>query len=205
MFSFLDLIIAFIISLCFIGLFKVQKKFSPTNYFASSQLIVGSSISWRMVLLRFILVFIFGLLSYLIVRNETIILLGVLLGSFLIIWPTILSPFESYASIVKKLDVIIIYLSNFLFVITSVIIVYVSVRLFPIVSDYIATNKVDITWDIFLFLIFSITGFPGKEMLDRILENRITKNENDYYSYKDYGEEGITYGETEVSATREED
>lgn len=205
MFSYLNLITAFIISLCFVGLFKFQKKISPTNYFASSQLIVGSSVSWRMILLRYILVFFFGLLSYLVVRNEPTILLGVLLGSFLIIWPTLLSPSDSYINIIKKSDILIIYLSNFLFVITSVITVYVAVRLFPVISDYLSNNRADIVWDVVFWFVMSIIGYPGKEKLDRLLEKRLEKNESDYYSYDDSGEEGIDiYVESETSATREE-
>lgn len=206
MVSYFDLLIIFLIAVCFVALFKLQKKFTPTKYFANSQLIVGESVSWRMILIRFLLVFLFGMLSNTIIKEEVVILLGVILGSFLIIWPTILSPSESYMYTVKKSDIFFIYLSNFLFVITSVSIVFIAIKLFPMISGYVTDNKADLLWDISIWFIIAIFGFPGKEKVDRLLEKRL-RNNVDYYYLDDDSEKNKEIDQnvkSEISATREE-
>lgn len=176
MFSYFDLLIIFIVSILFVLVFRIQRNMFPTNYFANSDLVLNSFVTYRMLSIRYIIIFFFGLASYFLVNNTSTVVVGTFLGSFLIIWPTLLSPFKAYVGIVKKNDIIFIYLQHLVFVTTSVIVIYFATILLPLLQNHIYENRVGIFLEVLKFLIFSSLGLSSEKILGNILDKRIGNN-----------------------------
>lgn len=188
MFSYSDLLIILIISLCFVFLFKLQKKVLYPKYFTNSELVTGSNVTYKMLLARFIITFLFGLLTYTIVKNQSVILIGTFLGSFLIVWPVFLNPVQTYSFpysdiLIQKKDEKIIFIIHFLFIITSVLTVYTATILTPEIINYTWNNRIELLLN-FLFSLFLITFFTSAESYSsKLLDKKIRRsNETEDYS-----------------------
>jgi hypothetical protein len=196
MFSIIDLIISLILAILFVLMFKFKKRVMPYSYFSSSQLILGNCVTVKMMVMRFCIIFIFGILSFLVIREEPIVLLGVLLGSLLIVWPVLLNPSEIYYWNLKGFDFILLILSHIFFVVSSFSIVYLSILLFPIVSDFTIEKIKDLTSDFIVWIILAIFGFPAKQILDKHLEkvlvNRTKQTSLETPVYEEYAEHAAT-------------
>lgn len=176
MVSYLDLLLIFMTSLAFVLLFRLQRNFFPTNYFANSQIILDTVVTYRMILVRYIFIFIFGLISYFITKNTPVILIGTFLGAFLIVWPTILAPSEAYVDVIKPRDRIFIYAMHTIFIITSIIVVYFSTMLLPLMIANFNENLTSILIELVKWLVFSGLGISGEKSLSDLLDKRVRKN-----------------------------
>lgn len=176
MVSYLDLLLIFITSLVFVVMFRLQRNLFPTNYFANSQIILDTVVTYRMILVRYIFIFIFGLFSYLITKNAPVILIGTFLGAFLIVWPTILAPSEVYIDVIKSRDKILIYTMHTMFIITSIIVVYLSTIFLPLMITNFNENWTSILIDLVKWLVFSGLGISGEKNLGDLLDKRVRKN-----------------------------
>lgn len=175
--SYFEVATIFFVAILFVITFSIQRNFFPKNYFANSQIVLDNLVTYRMLSIRYISIFFFGLVSYFIVNKITVVVIGAFLGSFLIIWPAILSPSEAYMGYVKPKDKVFIYLIHFLFVITSIIVVYFSAILFPLLRDYILENKISALFDLLLWFFFASIGFPAEKKLGDYLDKRIMNND----------------------------
>lgn len=92
MFSLIELLHSFIIAIGFIFLLKLHREIFPKSYFASSNLISDIEVapSLRSVVIRFLLILLYGVILNVFIRADVVIL-GITLGSFLIVWPIFLS------------------------------------------------------------------------------------------------------------------
>lgn len=170
-----EIVSLLIVGALFFLLFKAQQKIFPQHYFASSQLVVGVPITYRMILIRIFLTFLFGILTFLVVQKEKVILLGVLFGSFLIVWPALSAPYKVYAYIETK-QIPKIILSHFIFVITSVGIVKAAIISFPYITDVSIEKIKDFPGDAFIWLIIVLFGYPGQEKINQILDKEANEN-----------------------------
>lgn len=177
MITYLELVFVFIIAILFVILFKIQKKIFPQNYFSSSQVILDKNVTYKMLVVRYLLILFFSFAFNLIIENRSIIAIGVFLGSFLIIWPTLLNPSEPYWAIgyVKKKDILIIYFLHFLFVLSSVLTTYFGTILFPLVKDLYFEYKSDLIYDLAKYFLGSVFWLPflkkGNDYLNKNIAN----------------------------------
>lgn len=177
MISYLEVATIFFVAILFVITFSIQRNFFPKNYFANSQIVLDNLVTYRMLSIRYISIFFFGLVTYFIINKISIVVLGTFLGSFLIIWPAILSPSEAYMGYVKQKDKIFIYLIHFLFVITSIVVVYFSAVLFPLLRDYILENKTSSLIDLLVRFVFVSIGYPAEKKFGEYLNKRIMNND----------------------------
>src|SRR5690606_1985878 len=92
MYSNIDFLIIFFIALSFVGMFKIQRKYFARKYYELSRRIFGRGITLRMMLIRLIMIFGLSYLAYWLTNDKEVVVLGILLGSFLIVWPVLLNP-----------------------------------------------------------------------------------------------------------------
>lgn len=142
MYSDLDLFTLFIISLLYVGIFRIQRRLTPLKYFSNADIVIRESVSYFQIIIRYLLIGIFSIsLNFLFGINNDVILLGNFLGAFLIIWPTLLTPKYSDESFISEKNKKLIYFLHLLFVITTVLATWGSLALYPMfvedTSDYI--------------------------------------------------------------------
>ena len=92
MMSYADLILIFIVAILFVFMFRVQRRFFSKKYFELSRRVFGRGITIRMMLIRLLMIFIFSYCAYWLTESGSVVIIGVLLGSFLIVWPVLLNP-----------------------------------------------------------------------------------------------------------------
>ncbi|MCQ6521320.1 MULTISPECIES: hypothetical protein [Bacillus] len=139
MFTITDLIISFAFGLLFIGMFLAQKRFFPSKYFSLTEVILETKVTYMMILVRIGMIFVYGLVGYLITESAEAVLLGGIIGSFLIIWPAILNPLNIYIQPNRKLEWVLIIGALLIFPIATFLIVYSSILLYPIVHKPVFT------------------------------------------------------------------
>lgn len=134
-FSITDLIFSFILGLLFIGMFLAQKKFFPSKYFSLTEVILETKVTYMMILVRTGMIFVYGLVCYKISSSAEVVLLGGVIGSFLIIWPAILNPSNIYIHPRKKLEWVLVIGALLIFPIATFLIVFSSIQLYPLVHE----------------------------------------------------------------------
>lgn len=92
MYSLEELFLSSIIAVAFIYLFKLHRELFNENYWATSDILsdIDQAPSLKSVVIRFLIIIIFGIILNFFVLPK-IIILGMTLGSFLIVWPVFLS------------------------------------------------------------------------------------------------------------------
>ena len=174
MFSYIELLYIFLIAIAFVLLFRFQKSFFKKYYFSNIELAFENKVSYRMFLARYIFIFLFGLLSYWIFGSIDIILIGSFLGSFLVVWPALLSPRNAYNEIFEHKDIIKIYVIHSIFMITTISTAYIAALVFPIIRDDL--NLREQIPGALLWLTISVFGNPiefiFKKNLDKSLKNK---------------------------------
>lgn len=198
MFSILDLVFAFIVAITFVGMFRLQRKFFSKKYFELSRRVFGRGITKRMILLRIVIIFLFSALAYFLIADSNTILLGVLLGSFLIVWPVLLNPSQfdleefgdwgqSKVKMNKKGWFFLLF-SYFLFISTSVIVAYLSINYSENIL-FLSTESFK-SWALgnFWLIIVAILGYPVSERTENYLEQDIRKRQEEILEYYDVNE-----------------
>lgn len=178
MVTYLELSFIFLIAILFVTLFKIQKIIFSQNYFSNSQFILNKDVSYKILGIRYILILIFSLICYFIFKSRSIVVIGIFVGSFFIIWPTLISPSEAYSDIgyIKSRDKILIYLLHFIFIISSTFTAYFATILFPLFKDLFFEYKRDALYEIIKYFALSLVFNPlekkGKDYLNRsIIKN----------------------------------
>lgn len=179
MITYLELVFIFLIAVSFIILFKIQKTIFSPSYFSSSQFILDKNVTYKMLGLRYVLILLFSLASNFIFNDKAIVIIGVLLGSFLIIWPTLLAPSEAYWDIgyIKTKDKLIIYFLHFIFVISSTLVAYFGTILFPVLKKFIFEYKSEVLYDLMKFFFNLIFLFLLPIRASDYLNKSILNNE----------------------------
>lgn len=177
MISYLELVYICLIAILFVFLFKIQQKISPQHYFSNSQFILDRDVSYKMLGIRYLLILLFSLNFYLIFSNRIVIVAGIFLGSFLIIWPILIAPSEAYCEIgyIKLKDKVLIYLLHFVFVISSTFVAYFAIIFFPLLKDLFIEYKSNALKELIKYFIGFIVISPlekiGKDYLNRSVIN----------------------------------
>lgn len=179
MVTYLELVFIFLVAILFVILFKIQKYIFSPNYFSSARFILDKNVTYRMLGLRYILILLFSLTSNLIFKDRSIVIIGVLLGSFLIVWPTLLAPSEAYFKIgyIQPRDKLMIYFLNFIFVISSTLVAHFSTILFPIFKFFFVEYKSEVLYDVMKFLFNLIFLFLLPKRVSDYLNKSILDNE----------------------------
>lgn len=177
MVTYLELSLICFVAILFVLLFKIQKNVYPQNYFSNSQFILSKDVSYKMLVIRYIFILLFSLIVYFVLNSRTIVVIGTLLGSFLIIWPTLIAPSEAYLDIgyIKSKDKVVIYLLHFIFVISSTLVAYFATIFVPLLKKLFCEYKMDALYDLIKYFFFSIIFNPlekkGKAYLNRNIIN----------------------------------
>ncbi len=136
--SYIDLMLIFIVAILFVVMFRLQRRFFSKKYYELSRRVFGKGITIRMMLIRLLMIFIFSYIVYWLTESSSIVIIGVLLGSFLIVWPILLNPstfdvsdaggYEYNIVNVSTKGWFLLLVSYVLFMISSGLIAFLSVR-----------------------------------------------------------------------------
>src|SRR5699024_9235871 len=151
-FSLYDFLISFLVSIGFVIIFKMQKTAFPYIYYSASELFLSKSITYKQVVVRMTIIFVYSSLLHMALTPENIIL-GVLVGALLITWPAFMHPTEmmwgyQYLTYKEKLIYFLFLLS---FIIISPLLAYVGGNFN--FEDFI--NKVLDSWIFGLIILMS--------------------------------------------------
>lgn len=140
-FTVCDLLKSLIIAFLYVGIFRVQAKIDPQNYFGFGDLLYGLRVSIKPLafLIKALVVFVFSIVSFIIVKNDILVMLGIGVGSFLLVWPGILyNNVLDYNLRKRRKLVITVYV---IFIILSVVIswfgIILSVFIKPLTIEYV--------------------------------------------------------------------
>lgn len=185
--SFNDLYLIFIVAILFVVMFRVQRRFFSKNYYELSRRVFGRGITIRMMLIRLLMVFIFSYGVYWLTDSASVVIVGVLLGSFLIVWPILLNPSTFDVSEVGGYNYNIVnistkgwfflLLSYVLFIISSGLIAFLSVGFGEsLVNQTIESFK---SWLLSYWWVFLVSIFFAKssDKMETLLEKDILDRE----------------------------
>lgn len=201
MFSFYDLLVSLGVAVGLIFLFKLQRELSPRTYFSMSDIIYGiNSSPTRMdVVIRVMIIFIAGIICNFFIDNPNVIILGLTLGSFLIVWPAFLSEKNIHPSVIEKK--LLVYTLLSLLVITTFLISKLSILVYNfggiVYKTYIQVYSfelliVDLVNNLFWMLLTLAMGIPIK-LLKNYLNKEINLSSTRYLFEED--------SDSEVAAT----
>lgn len=176
-FSLYDLLISFLVSIGFVIIFKIQKAAFPHIYYSASELFLSKSITYKQVVIRMIIIFVYSSLLHMILTPENIVL-GVLVGALLITWPAFLHPTEMmwgyhYLTYKEKLIYFLFLLS---FIIISPLLAYVGLN----VNFEDLINKVIDSWIFGLIILMSGLQEKTANMLSENIRIRSIEVFEDY-------------------------
>lgn len=141
LFTVYDLIILLIISFIYVIIFRIQAKVDPANYFGFGELFYGLRVSIKPLhfCIKAIIIFLFSIISFLTIKNDILVMLGIGVGSFLLVWPGMLYDQNlHYKFKNRKKIVIIIY---FIFIFLSIVISWLGIitlsYLKPMTIEYV--------------------------------------------------------------------
>ena len=193
MYSNIDFLIIFFIALLFVGMFKIQRKYFARKYYELSRRIFGRGITLRMMLIRLIMIFGLSYLAYWLTNDKEVVVLGILLGSFLIVWPVLLNPStfdvneitnhgNNVVHISRK-GWIFLFISYASFILSAVTIAYLSASFGEYIIDQtIKSFKSWLSSAWWLILLFILTS-KNSEWFENLLEKDIFKNEERLNQY----------------------
>lgn len=188
MISYIQLFLIFIIAILFVSMFRLQRKFFSKKYYELSRRVFGRGITFRMMLIRFILIFFFSYGLYWLIESASTVITGVLLGSFFIVWPVLLNPstfdvseaggYEYNIVNISSKGWIYLLVSYVLFIISSGIIAFLGVSF----GEYVFYQTVESfkawlsgAWFLFPLAIF-LSG--GSNKMENLLEKDILDKES---------------------------
>lgn len=181
-----ELIYSFICALIFVMIFYIQRVRDPIYYFSFGEIILGirTSISYKALFLRFIIIFAFGFIISLIFSSIFITCFSAFLGSFLIVWPAILNPASTDFRLRKKRR--LVFLAYVLFVFSSTFICYLAFVLLLFIKPsipiyfsafHIKNRLILFVGDYFLIAVILVVLKSIARILDR--EIKLQDKEND--------------------------
>ncbi|CAM4239263.1 hypothetical protein [Lacicoccus alkaliphilus] len=94
MYSLLDILVCFLIGIGLIFLFKLQREISPGTYFATSGIlseIEDEQPDRRAILIRICIIILYGVALGFFIDSSELIVYGMTLGTFLIVWPVFIN------------------------------------------------------------------------------------------------------------------
>ena len=127
----------FLISMLFFGMFFIQRYSGNVYYFGFGEIVYGfkTSIKPIAVIVKFLMIICFTFIIQFLFQNELLVLSGVFLGSFLIVWPAILNPENIDYRLHNRRK--IVYLLYFCFILASVYAGYWGIKLTSILTPII--------------------------------------------------------------------
>lgn len=131
----MDFITIIIIALVYIVTFKIQRIFFADKYFSVSQLLTEfeAGVRWNRIVIRVIITLLMSLIILFIIQNTLVVIMGIGLGSILIVWPVFLSEGNIDQKLQEHKD--LYRLTLVIFVIVNVIISLLSVRIYELMQD----------------------------------------------------------------------
>lgn len=185
MYSILDLLWAFLVGILFIFMFLFQKRTFPSQYFSMAEIILDRTVTVKMILVRMILIFLFGAVAQFIFKDASMVLLGVIIGSILIVWPVILNPRQIFIDTPKGIEILLFYILYLIFIATSFSIAYVAISFLPEVTDFTFESLKDFAKDNVWPILFLLFGGSSEnkigQVLDRKILKRVEKESEEYF------------------------
>lgn len=137
----LNLLKILFIAIGLVILFKIEKKIFRNNYYNLSQLLFDH-VTIRQISSRIFLIMIYAFLMNFIIKDSQTMLSGIFFGSFLVVWPIIISPKQITLSqfgqsendflVMDKSDYIRLLCVYFVFIASSVVFAYLAVELLTV-------------------------------------------------------------------------
>lgn len=193
MYTLIDLTFMFLIAIGFVLMFRIQRNLFPKKYYELSRRVFGRGITRRMRIIRTILIFAYSILTFYVIKDDTLTILTISLGSFLIVWPAILNPYlfdlnemggyGEYTVYINKKGKVVLYMAYSLFVLSSGALAYIATSFGEIILRMtIDSFKEWLGGLIFTGLLF-IFFEGGSKRLEDFLDNTIRKQQQNIESY----------------------
>lgn len=124
MFSLIDLGLLLVVAFSFVILFMIRQKFFSSHYFSLTEVAIGVDVtlSYWAIILKLIVVYLFGLVTMLIFNDVKIVIYGATFGAFLIIWPNIINPYFFIS--VNRNQLVFVYILYMIFICITFLFTY---------------------------------------------------------------------------------
>lgn len=178
MINYQELGLIFIVAVLFVLLFKVQKMISPQNYFSNAQYIVEKDVTCTMQVVRYFYILTFALIGSFLINSRFIVVAGVALGAFLIIWPALIVPSEVYSDLgfITLKDKVGIYIIHLFFVISCILTAYFATIFLPLLKIILIGYKEDALSEFLKWFICSLIPNPLERKFKENKNKRIINN-----------------------------
>lgn len=198
MFSLEELFLTFVIAIAFIYIFKLHKELFPGSYWATSD-IISETIdppSQKSIIIRFLMILLFGIISNFFFIPK-IIIFGITLGSFLIVWPIFLSDENIEPDIREHKLLLRTFLAVFVF--ASYVTANLSIVIFNICGEIINIYLQELNSDRIINLIADSLIWTVFIIIFKFLSSYIRKSLDNKVSISPY----LSYEESESNAYKE--
>jgi hypothetical protein len=158
-FTIIDLLVIVLISFIYVATFRIQKIISPSDYFGFQEIVYGVRKSIRpiSIVIKFAVILFYSSLCFMAIKNGPNIIVGVTLGSFLIVWPNIMNPYNLDPKLVRKK--MILYIWYIIFIISSGFIAHLGVLIILLLKNFISSNSINIMRLILESIIVAVLGW----------------------------------------------
>jgi len=195
MYSILDIVLCFILAVGFVIMLRLQRKFFPQKYYELSRRVFGYGITHRMRIIRSLLIFSYGILTSVLLKDDLLTISTIFLGSFLVVWPVLLNPHQfdlnelgEYEDLIVRMNTkgrFLLYCSYILFIISSGILAYLATRFgFVMVDLTLNSFKSWAEGSLWAFLMF-IFSENGSKRLEHLLDRDIRKRQQKVQEYNE--------------------
>ncbi|WP_214764600.1 hypothetical protein [Exiguobacterium sp. s141] len=183
----------FFIAIGFVLIFRLQRYLFPRKYYELSRRVFGRGITLRMRIIRTILIFAYSILTLYVFKDDTLTVLTISLGSFLIVWPALLNPYQfdlnemggygEYTIHINKKGKLFLYTSYSLFVLSSGVLAYLATRCGEIILRMTIDSFIEWRGSLIFSALLYIFFEGGSKRLEDLLDNTIRKQQHDTESY----------------------
>lgn len=189
--SIIELVQIAVLSFITVAIFKIDKKLFTKKYFSVSQLLFDDNVTVGNIVHRIALISIYSIILNLFIENIFVILFGIAIGSFLIVWPVILNPefvkighnifIDDIDTIsFRNKDYMLLLMLYFLFILSNTVLSYASIIIFDINIEELVD---EIKWGLFFYFLGSL-GATSTHVGQSVLLKKIkinTKKNQSYY------------------------
>ncbi|MDO6448996.1 hypothetical protein [Oceanobacillus profundus] len=215
MYSLEELFLSFVIAVVFIFIFKLHRELFNESYWATSDILsdIDQAPSLKSVLVRFFIILIFGIILNFFVLPK-IIILGMTLGSFLIVWPVFLSD-ENIIEELLEQKLVLRTLLVLLVVITYVT-AKLSIVLFNLLNEAVNIYLQDfhyerlvnligdsLIWALLIVLLRNLITYMSKKLTRKVTfpQNILSQEYDQDYGTDSYHIESAATEEPEIDET----
>ncbi|MBF0753039.1 hypothetical protein E4T89_02050 [Jeotgalicoccus nanhaiensis] len=200
----MDFVNTIIIALVYVVTFKIQKVFFSNAYFSVSQLLTEfeSGIRWNRIVIRVIITLLMSIIFLFIVQNPLVVIIGIGLGSVLIVWPAFLSEGNIDYALQEHKN--LYRLTLLVFVVVNIIISVLSILIYELLQDI---KNLTLLYSVLGQIVLALFSQWLYIYLSKKLNSRVHQRNHDFYLEDEDNEEnneGVYYEHNNYPAEEDE-